>query len=359
VSAGETFGRYALGAPIGRGKMAEVRLAVEALPGGGRRPCVVKRVAAPLSANPRFVEMFREEMRLATRLVHPNIACAFEAGEIDGVPFIAFERIDGATLREVHQAHGGPLAVPAVLAIGLEVARALDYAHLLADSEGRPLEVVHRDISPDNVLLTSAGAIKVIDFGIARFRDRDHHTRHGEIKGKLRYLAPEQAEQKAVDARTDLFALGITLAELLGALKPPFTHSFTREVVDEPGDLAPEVHRLLRRLTAADPEARLPSARALIEALEGLGADPGALASLAGRAPRRGSTMIDWQESPTEEASLPKLPPRDATTLIDRTLPPAGPARAKPRNTWALPVLAGAGAALVGAVVWWLLRHRV
>ncbi len=216
VRSGERFGRYALFGMVGAGGMAEVRLAYEELDGGEVRPCVVKRIAPPHRDDAEFREMFREEARVGRLLGHANVVEMFDAGELDGVPYIAFELVDGITLAHLDRLHEpGPLPVPVVVEVAQEIARALAYAHELRGEDGQPLGLVHRDMSPQNVLIARDGRVKLADFGIARFAGRAHETQAGLIKGKMRYLAPEQFQMVPLDGRTDLFSLGVVMAELL------------------------------------------------------------------------------------------------------------------------------------------------
>ncbi|MCC7382528.1 MAG: serine/threonine protein kinase [Deltaproteobacteria bacterium] len=351
----ERFGRFVLAGAAGTGGMSEVRLAEEQLDNGERRACVIKRIAPAFARDTRFREMFLEEARVSRILDHPNVVRAFDTGEIDGVPFISFEVIDGMTLEKAAELAGGSLPPAILLETAIEALTALDHAHRLQGPDGAPLGLVHRDVSPQNILLTRAGRVKLIDFGIAYFRGRDHETRHGEIKGKVHYLAPEQVQRRPVDGRTDLFSLGIVLAEALRALKPPFSHSLTRELVDRPGPLPPALFTLLKRMTAADPSDRPESAAAAKAELEAIAESLGPRPSLAsvfapsagddtsppeGRStvtlPPAGRTTIDAE--PTEEADLRRLATAQAgvgasprTEPTDRTLPPTLPPPMKTR----------------------------
>ncbi len=181
---------------------------------------VLKRILPHLTQNPRFLRLFLDETRIASRLVHPNIARIFELGEAEGTWFVAMEHVDGLDLREVmkrtrEQQHHMPVEI--AVAIAVEVAKGLHHAHIATDAQGRSLHVVHRDISPHNVLVGRNGAVKLIDFGVARAANKSIHTATGVLKGKFPYMSPEQAQAKPVDARTDVFALGIVLWEMLCA----------------------------------------------------------------------------------------------------------------------------------------------
>jgi len=147
-------------------------------------------------------------------LAHPNIVRALDAGEVDGVVYIAFELIDGGTLAKlITERSAFPLSV--ALDVGIQVSRALEYAHALTGEDGKPLNLVHRDVSPENVLISSLGHAKLIDFGIARHSDRRFETQTGIIKGKITYMAPELLELGPADSRSDIFSLGLMIVEMI------------------------------------------------------------------------------------------------------------------------------------------------
>ncbi|ACY18362.1 serine/threonine protein kinase [Haliangium ochraceum] len=213
------FGRYQLLERLAVGGMAELFLAQER---GGLRsariPVVIKRLLPHMAGQSHFKVMFLDEARLTKRLKHPNIAQTYDFGRHGEQLFIAMEFVDGidalALLREC--AHR-KVRLPPEIAVytAYEVLAALDFAHNQTDEKGEPLGVVHRDISPSNVLLSRSGEIKLVDFGIARAAQRNHHTKDGTLKGKYGYMSPEQVIDDVVDARSDLFSVGIVLAELL------------------------------------------------------------------------------------------------------------------------------------------------
>jgi len=212
------FGRFELIERIGAGGMAEVFRAAVLGPEGFRREVVVKRVLPALSARQRFTEMFVNEAKISALLTHPNIVQIFEFGESDGAYFIAMESVRGLTLREVLtklRLKGRVMPVVAAMEIARESLIALDYAHNLRSFDGRPLEIVHRDVSPSNIMLADTGAVKVLDFGIARAADHMSEDEGKVVKGKIAYLAPEQITCSALDQRVDVFAMGCVLHELL------------------------------------------------------------------------------------------------------------------------------------------------
>ncbi|WP_063641065.1 protein kinase domain-containing protein [Stigmatella aurantiaca] len=204
--------------------MAEVFLAKAAGPMGFEKTLVLKRILPHLAEETSFVEMFLSEAKLAAQLTHPNIVQIFDFGEADGAYFLAMEYIDGPHLRALvkgARAQGRPLP-PAICARIISLAcEGLAFAHDFADPQtGEPMGLIHRDISPDNILMSRQGAVKVVDFGIAKAAGQSHRTQSGVIKGKLAYMPPEQIRAKTLDRRVDVYALGVVLYELLTTRKP-------------------------------------------------------------------------------------------------------------------------------------------
>lgn len=215
-------GRYRPLRLLGRGGMAEVWLAEVAGPQGITRQVALKLVLPSYSRNEQVVRMFLDEARVASRLTHPNIVQVHDFGEADGRYFIAMEYAQGTNLRGALKrllARGERMPEVVAAAIGGQAASALAYAHALADAEGHPLGVVHRDISPENLLLTREGVVKVLDFGIAKAADRNEETQFGTLKGKPAYMSPEQATGKPLDGRSDVYSLGATLWEAVAGRK--------------------------------------------------------------------------------------------------------------------------------------------
>ncbi|HEX3906286.1 MAG TPA: serine/threonine-protein kinase [Polyangia bacterium] len=213
------FGKYTLFELIGRGGMAEVYKGRIQGPGGFERTFVVKRILPHLSDDTTFIKMFVEEAKLSARLAHPNIVHIFELGAVEGEYFISMEYIRGHDLSETMRAIWktmGPPRPEMVAYIGREACRGLSYAHGLTDDQGKLLGMVHRDVSPSNVMLSYEGAVKLLDFGIAKaLGDAPEITKSGTMKGKYAYMAPEQTEGDHVDNRSDIFACGIVLHEVL------------------------------------------------------------------------------------------------------------------------------------------------
>ena len=217
------LGKYKLVKLIASGGMAEVYLAKQAGAAGFEKLVCLKRILPHLARDKQFVEMFLNEARLAARLDHPNIVSIFDLGETNGNYFIAMEFIDGPNLRGVGKRAAELnelLPIPEVLKIISMAAAGLQYAHDLTDEHGQPLGLVHRDISPDNILVHRNGAAKVVDFGIAKAANSSGVTRTGTLKGKVAYMPPEQLRGSPLDRRTDVFALGVVLYEMLAGKRP-------------------------------------------------------------------------------------------------------------------------------------------
>ena len=198
--------------------MGIVYLAILQGPGGFNKLVVVKELKPELVEEPAFLRMFLDEARLAARLNHPNIVQTNEVGNDGNRYFMAMDYLDGRAFDRVRRRSynsGAILSLPLQLRVLADVLSGLDYAHRLTDFDGSPLNLVHRDVSPSNVFLTFEGQVKLLDFGIAKTADSSHETRVGVLKGKLSYMAPEQARGERVDARADTFAVGVMLWEAL------------------------------------------------------------------------------------------------------------------------------------------------
>jgi serine/threonine protein kinase/ABC-type branched-subunit amino acid transport system substrate-binding protein len=276
---GETsFGKYRLIAELGQGGMADVFLAVALGPAGFRKLQVIKRVRRGLVEDPEFVTMLLEEGKLSSRLSHPNLIQTNEVGQLGDEYFIAMEYLDGQPLHGIlarGKAENRPLPQHLHYGIIADALRGLHHAHELADFDGTPLGIVHRDVSPQNVFVTYDGDVKVVDFGVAKAAGRLHETRAGTLKGKLSYMAPEQAMGIAVDRRADVFAVGVMLWEaatgarlwagaeeqtILGRLLSGDVPTSPRTVTP---DVAPELDRICRRALASRPDDRYPTADAV------------------------------------------------------------------------------------------------
>ena len=220
------LGRYKLLGLLGKGGMAEVFLATQDGPAGFQKTCVVKRIRRSLAEEPKFVDMFLREARVAARLNHPNLVQIFELGEAPGPRgkdyFIAMEFLDGVSLhRAARRMWATSQSVPMEVALRAvaDAALGLHHAHNLV-TDGRLTPLVHRDVSPDNIMLTRDGVSKVLDFGIAKSTEIDEQTGTGEVKGKIPFMSPEQLHGEPLDGRSDLWSLGVTMYWLLTGRRP-------------------------------------------------------------------------------------------------------------------------------------------
>ena len=278
--------RYRVLCEIGQGGMASVHLALLSGDAGFRKLVALKQPKAGLSQDSEFLEMFMNEARLAARLNHPNVVQTYEVGRHDSEPFIAMEFLEGQPLHRLQRVAptGIPLAIH--LRIIAEALAGLHHAHELRDFSGAPLSVVHRDVSPQNVLVSYDGQAKVVDFGIAKAATHASFTDLGLVKGKLPYMSPEQTLGETLDRRADLFAIGVMLWEAAAGRRlwpgesarsrlrllslgeiPPFSQ-LDHEVPDE-------LERICRRTLEYSPARRYQTAAELEADLEALRAEPG------------------------------------------------------------------------------------
>jgi hypothetical protein len=209
------IGRYALVERIGQGGMAEIYAAVTSGEGSFRRPVVIKRLRPELTADPNAVSQFCDEANLLAALHHPNIVAVHDFGRWENQYFLAEEYVPGRDLgrtvdRWLRTAQR-PMPVEVVAHVGCELLKALEYAHGLRDGQGRPLGVVHRDVSPENVMISALGEVKLLDFGVVKAEGRLTKTEMGVVKGNVTYMSPEQARGLEVDARADLYSLALVL----------------------------------------------------------------------------------------------------------------------------------------------------
>ncbi|MFT3838538.1 MAG: serine/threonine-protein kinase [Myxococcaceae bacterium] len=275
----ETFGRYELLSLLGQGGMAEVYRARRVSETGVGKQVVVKRILPAYSNRPEFRAMFLDEGRLTTQLSHGNVVQVFEASEAEGQLFLAMEWVDGVGLDKVlARARERQARLPPVVAvlILIEALKGLHHAHTRQGEDGRLLRIVHRDISPDNLLIGFEGQVKVSDFGIAKAAlEGRPETESGVFKGKLMYGAPEQIRGEKVDARADVFSLGVVLHEMLSGNNPIGQRAIELALKGEPlprvgtffvGEELPEI---VARATASKPDERYPSALAFQQALTG------------------------------------------------------------------------------------------
>jgi serine/threonine protein kinase len=285
------LGRYELLARIAVGGMAEVFAGRIVGESGFAKLVAIKVMKEELLGEERFISMFIDEARVAAHLSHPNVVGILDLGRTDrGVPYLVMDLVIGASVSQLLKGDAGlePAPMPVDLAIELtaQVAEGLHAAHEAKDALGTPLEIVHRDVSPQNILVGIDGRARITDFGVARAVARLTRTESGEVKGKARYFSPEQAQGKVVDRRADLFALGVVLWEML-ALKPLFTgRTFAdvlRAVSTQPApdvrqhrpDVPEAVVQVIASALEKNLEARVPSGAELARALRAAGETAG------------------------------------------------------------------------------------
>ncbi|MEM1034226.1 MAG: protein kinase [Myxococcota bacterium] len=279
-------GRYQLIGEIASGGMASVFLARRAGFGGFQRLVAIKRLHPHLAGEQEFIDMFLDEARIAASIHHQNVVPILEIGASDTGYYLVMEYIEGVTLAKLmtHAAMAGnPLPPPVLLRCMVDALGGLHAAHELVDDKGAPLHVVHRDCSPQNLLIGLDGCTRITDFGIARARSRLHTTREGSMKGKLAYMAPEQTQGEDFDRRADVFSLGVVLWEMLaqrrlfkGKTEAETLKRLLEDVVPDIRRYAPTMpealNRVCQRALARDPEQRYATAAAMADELEGAAA---------------------------------------------------------------------------------------
>jgi serine/threonine protein kinase len=350
VLSGGTTSSYEVLARIASGGMAEVFLARVTSEASIERYVVLKRVLPELATNEAFVTMFLDEARLAAQLRHPNIAQLYDVGRLGTSYFYTMEYIHGATawlLMQRASALATPIPLAHVLTIAANISAALHHAHTRVGANRQPLGIVHRDVTPANIMISNEGVVKLLDFGVAKAQGRRTTTLVGTIKGKIAYLSPEQCTPSStIDGRSDVFSLGIVLYELLtlhqlfqrvGDL--PTMTAIVHEQVPPPSyfrpDVPPEVDRIVMTALAKDPAERFANADVMHQTVEDVAATLGistsvtALArymtSLFGQPPEpwlaleptvaSAVTVIAAPLAPLD-TTVPRLP--DAPTLSSR-----------------------------------------
>ncbi len=369
-----TFGRYELGYELASGGMATIYLARARGPGGFDRPFAIKRIHPHLAKQKDFVAMFLDEARLQSRISHPNVCSVIDFGEVDGTYFMAMEYLLGRPLHvlmkavverpELHRSLRWQVLAARMIADACE---GLHAAHELKDEHARPMHVVHRDVTPHNLLLTYEGAVKVIDFGVAFSEGRSHETRTGAVKGKFAYMSPEQVRGREIDRRVDVWALGVCLWELLTGRRlygkrsdVELIHAIVNEPFKPPSMFVPipaALDTIVMRALERDIDRRTPTARALgrelstfvaasglpagvaeladlmaeldgaertkrLDVVASLLADPPAIESEPTRAPRRGQGTEDVPTLPPPPAPAPLL--AGTATVVPPDLHTAG-----------------------------------
>jgi serine/threonine protein kinase len=267
--------RYRVVERLASGGMAEVFLAESAGIEGFKKQVAIKRVLPALSEKKRFIAMFLDEARLSANLSHSNVAQVFDIGVGDNAYFIVMEYVDGGDLKQLMEymkRSGQSFAVEAACFIAAKICEGLTYAHELRGTDGQPLEIIHRDMSPPNVLITKHGEVKIVDFGLAKAQSQLEKSEAGIIKGKFGYLSPEAARGLPIDQRTDIFAVGIILWEMLAgrrlfygetdfATVKQVQEAKIPKLHDENPKIPAELDTILGRALTREPTARYGSAR--------------------------------------------------------------------------------------------------
>jgi serine/threonine-protein kinase len=287
----EVVGKYRIVSQLGQGGTADVYLAVADGPAGFQKLVVLKVLRKSLAGDPEFRAMFLSEARLAARLHHRNIVQTNEVLELDGVPVMVMEYLEGQPLSQVIvRGREAGFSLGMQLRVLVDALHGLHAAHELADFDGTPLGVVHRDVSPHNLFVTLAGEAKVLDFGIAKLERSLVETEVGTIKGKLRYMAPEQIAGERVDRRADVYAAGVILWEALvgermwkGCFEPDIRARVLRGDLQMPqavrADVPPALDRICRRALSLSPAERQATALQLADDIESALPEVGSRAS--------------------------------------------------------------------------------
>jgi len=346
---GINFGQYLLLGKIATGGMAELFKAKRKGVEGFEKILAIKRILPHMSDNEEFVTMFVDEAKLAAQLTHHNICQIFDLGSVENAYYIAMEYVHGKDLRAVLKAcRAKARSIPVDLAILItsKIASALDYAHRKRGSNGHPLNLVHRDVSPQNILISYEGEVKLVDFGIAKAATKVHVTQHGALKGKLLYMSPEQAWGRTVDKRSDLFSLGIVLYEMLTGRPLFFDENDTEVTILEKvreakvppvrefnSRVSQDLERLISKALKKNPDERYQVAFDLQKDLdnlfytEGYNATSGSLAELV-----RNLFPEEWtQEGEGKEVERPAIAaaPVVVTPVAAAPAPPAPAKEAK------------------------------
>jgi serine/threonine protein kinase len=337
-ASGGKLGPYTILRRVAVGGMGEVYLAWPD-PGRGTQPVALKRLLPDLASSAEYLKLFLDEARLVAQLYHPNIARIYDLGADDKVDkgdpdyYLAMEYIRGVSLRQMmDRTANRKERIPAahVLEIGLQILSALAYAHGFRDKDGTPLNVVHRDVTPANILVGFDGNVKLIDFGVAKSNQQSHKTEAGTVKGKLAYMSPEQARGKSFDHRSDLFSFGIVLCEALTG-ENPFNRddnvlltvtAITEEAPAFPSRSDPALapfDPIVAKLLTKKPEYRYAAAAEVA----------GALAQLRGQLPKPESGLTEWlkkrfaREIEEDERSLAEVAQRKEVAHLETVIRPA------------------------------------
>jgi serine/threonine protein kinase len=277
----ERIGRYELVYPLGQGGMATVYVGHASGLAGFEKLVAIKVIHPHLVQQRQFVHMFLDEARIAAQILHPNVAAVHDVDEEDGLLYMAGELVRGQSLKALlgrARAEGAPVTEAMAAHIGAKICVGLQAAHELTDADGHRLNLVHRDVSPQNVLVSYAGFVKLIDFGVAHAKGRLSHTEAGMIKGKMGYVSPEQLQTKPLDRRSDLFSVGVVLYEMVTG-RHPFPGRTGMERLgriargqyvpprDVEPNLSPDLERIILKSLARDRNQRYQTADEMAEDL--------------------------------------------------------------------------------------------
>jgi serine/threonine protein kinase len=338
----DVYGPYQLEDRIAVGGMAEVFKAKRAGAAGFEKTLAVKRILPHLSDNEEFVNMFVDEAKMVAGLTHPNIVQILDLGKLETTYFIAMEYVHGRDLRTIlKRASEKELRLPLDLSLRIvsALSAALEFAHRKKDDRGRPMEIVHRDVSPQNILISFEGDVKLTDFGIAKAATKASNTDRGALRGKLLYMSPEQAWGKAIDRRSDIFSLALVLYEMIANAKPFLAgHDGSEMTILEkvrqceiapPRSLNPKIpeslDRLVMKALAKDPDERFQDAGEMNRALERVMRERQPLSQ--NELKRYMELLFDRDER--EEAIPDDLFPGKARTARERVAPEVGEERSE------------------------------
>ncbi|MEO8706239.1 MAG: protein kinase, partial [Kofleriaceae bacterium] len=342
---GSTANNYQILARLATGGMAEIFLARGVSGTGVERYCVLKRILRERANDVNFVRMFLDEARLASQLQHPNVAQVYDIGKLGDSYFFTMEYVHGETIRALlHRARSLRREMPTgvVLTIMAGAAGGLHHAHERLGHDGRPLGIVHRDVSPSNLMVSYEGSVKVVDFGVAKAENRAQETRSGTVKGKIAYLSPEACRGGGIDRRSDLFSLGIVFWEMLTTerlYKRASDFENMTAIVNEPPvppsqrrkGIPPELDRIALKLLEKDPADRYQTADELVDALEETASKLGTMISpsglgrflreLFGQRPEPWLELDATQEVPAEGVTVTSEPiPKELVVSVAQSL---------------------------------------
>ena len=370
-------GRYLLCDVFAAGGMATVHLGRLMGPEGFSRTVAIKQLHRQFAHDPKFVSMFLDEARLASRVRHPNVVSPLDVISEPPDLFMVMDYVHGEPLSRLLRRRPEPVRPRIAAAIVGQVLLGLHAAHVATGERGEPLDLVHRDVSPHNILLACDGVAKVVDFGIAKAKARSQHTERGMLKGKLGYMAPEQINMETVDRRTDVFAVGVVLWELLtgrrlfsGETPHAVLEKLMQAPIERPSRLVPGLppglDDVVMAALARSPDERFDNARAMAQALD-YSLAPASMLEVAAwvescagaELSARAELVLDIEglsfDDFTRAVRHPPLVPAAQPTTPEEGVAPAAPAKSRWRKGFLLPLLALVG---VASFLLWARAHR-